>query len=512
MKKKFSFFKDNNYHYLKILGIILAAILFFVTISNLGFVSSVLSKIFQVLLPILLGLAMAFITNLPLKFFEETVFKKLTLRNGKVWSKLKRPLCLTLSILLLGSFFVILLSFVVPEFVSTCEKFFINLPTAMDEFNAMLDGWLASMKLEFLLEDIDIDWDSISSWALNTLKQNQNAVTSGALGIVTGLFSTLVNLILAFFFSIYILASKETLGRLAKSFIYSTMKKERAKKLISLFVLSNKAFTGFVSGQCVEVLLIGVLCFVGMLIFGMPYAVMVSCIIAVTAFVPVFGPFVGTAIGAFLILIESPIKALWFVIFIVILQQLESNIIYPSIMGKQVGLPGIWVLAAVTIGGGLFGIVGIIFSVPMFSVIYTLFNKWIKKRLEERNICYRSMSHDSSAPKPLSEDINNYEFEEEYADDFEDDVYTDDGELRDAYNDVAYQRSRENTPIKKIIKNKRDKRAKKKEAAVEHADEASDEELRTDAENATPDTDGAAKAETPENTDNSANSQTKADD
>lgn len=461
MKKKFSFFKDNNYHYLKILGIILAAILFFVTISNLGFVGTVLSKVLQVLLPILLGLAMAFITNLPLRFFEETLFKKLTQRNGKVWSKVKRPLCLTLSVLLLGSIFVVLLSFVIPEFISTCEKFFSNLPSAMNEFSSMLKGWLASVKLDFLLEDIDIDWNSVSAWALNLLKQNQNAVTSGAIGILTGLFSTIVNLILAFFFSLYILASKESLGRLVKSFIYSTMKKERAKKLISLAVLSNKAFAGFVSGQCVEVMMIGVLCFIGMLIFGMPYAVMVSCIIAVTAFVPIFGPFIGTAIGAFLILIESPIKALWFVIFIIILQQLESNILYPSIMGKQVGLPGIWVLAAVTIGGGLFGIVGIILSVPIFSVIYTLFDRWIKKRLEERNICQRSMSHDSSEPKSIAEDIKNYEFADDYADDFEDDVYTDDGELRQSYS-VAYQRNKQNKPIQQFLKNKLHNRAHKK--------------------------------------------------
>jgi hypothetical protein len=172
-----------------------------------------------------------------------------------------------------------------------------------------------------------------------------------------------------------------------------------------------------------------------MLIFKMPYAIMVSCIIAFTAFIPVFGPFIGTAIGAFLILIESPIKALWFVVFIIILQQLESNIIYPKIMGKHVGLPGIWVLISVTIGGGLFGILGIITSVPICSVLYTLFDRWIKRRLEERNICHRTMSHDSSEPKSIIDEMSFYEFEAEYEDDFsdDDDVYTDDGEIRKIY-------------------------------------------------------------------------------
>jgi hypothetical protein len=175
---------------------------------------------------------------------------------------------------------------------------------------------------------------------------------------------------------------------------------------------------------------------------------MVSCVIAFTAFIPVFGPFIGTAIGAFFILIESPIKALWFVIFIIILQQLESNIIYPRIMGKHVGLPGIWVLAAVTIGGGLFGVVGIIVSVPVCSVIYTLFDRWIKKRLEERNISHKTMSHDSSEPKSLIDELSQYEFQEGYEDDFQDDVYTDDGELQKAYRPSFRKEDKKDTKSK----------------------------------------------------------------
>ena len=433
MKKDKKFFTPENQKYLKFLAVILASILFFVIISNISTVSDAISKLLGVFSPLILGLCIAFVVNLPLRFLEERVFGKLTRKNGKVWSKLKRPLCLTLSVLFLLSVITVFLSFVVPELVRTGEKFFTALPSAMENVSATIDSVLQKLHLDKVFPELTIDWNSISSWALEILNDHSNSIAQGALGIVTTVFNTVLNFILGFVFSIYVLASKESLGKLAKSVIYSIMKRERARKLISVVVLSNKAFSGFISGQCTEVLLIGILCFIGMLIFRMPYAVMVSCIIAFTAFIPVFGPFIGTAIGAFLIFIDSPIKALWFIIFIVILQQLESNIIYPKIMGKHVGLPGIWVLAAVTIGGGLFGVVGIIVSVPICSVIYTLFDRWIKKRLEERNICHKTMSHDSSEPKSLIDELSQYQFEEDYEDDFEDDVYTDDGELQKAY-------------------------------------------------------------------------------
>ena len=428
--------KAEDHHYIKMFFVIAAAILFFVLISNIGTVRTVIDKILAVLSPIVVGLCLAFIFNLPLRFLEEKIFGKLTRGDSKVWAKLKRPVCLLLSFLFVISILTALLSFVIPEFIDTCKKFFAALPAAMVELNASINAMLTHFHLEGAESNFTIDWSMVSKWALDIINSNQSQITQGAIGIVTSVFTTLFNFILGFVLSIYILASKESLGRLLKSLIYSIMKRERAKKLISLVVLSNKAFSGFVAGQCTEVLLIGVLCFIGMLIFQMPYAIMVSCIIAVTAFIPVFGPFIGTGIGAFLILVESPIKALWFVIFIVILQQLESNIIYPRIMGKHVGLPGIWVLIAVTIGSGLFGMMGIIVSVPICSVLYTLFDKWIKQRLEERNICHRSMSHDSSEPKNLIDEIKQYEFEDDYADDYddlEDDVYTDDGEIRHKY-------------------------------------------------------------------------------
>lgn len=432
-KKKKQIIKKEDHPYLKAFFVVAAGIILYVLLSNISIVLSLLDKLVSVLTPLIVGLCFAFVLNLPLRFLENKIFGKLTRKNGKVWSKLKRPLCLALSLILVFSVIVLLLSFVIPEFVETCKKFFAALPSAMENLSNSINSMLVHFHLRGPEDRFSIDWKLVSSWALELINSSEVGITQTAMDIIVGLFSTVLNFILGLVFSIYLLASKEALGRLMKSLVYSLMKREKAKKLISLVVMSNKAFSGFVSGQCIEVLLIGVLCFIGMLIFRMPYAIMVSCVIAFTAFIPVFGPFIGTAIGAFLILVESPVKALWFVVFIIILQQLESNILYPKIMGKHVGLPGIWVLISVTIGGGLFGVIGILISVPICSVLYALFDKWLKKRLEDRNICHRSMSHDSSEPKSLIEEMETIEFEEDIEDDLDDDVYTDEGELKHYY-------------------------------------------------------------------------------
>ena len=439
MKKRFKNIKEENKKYLKILAIVLVSILFYVFLSHMGVVKAVAKKILSVLAPIIVGLCMAFIFNIPLKLLETKIFGKLTRKNGKFWSKIKRPLCLSISLITVFGLVAVLLAFIIPEFIVTCQKFFEIFPPAMENLTGYINGVLSQFNPQGDSSPIQIDWAHISSWALNIINNNQEFITQSAIEIITGLFTTVVNFVLGLFFSIYLLYSKEALGRLMKSIVYSIMKRENAKKFISVVVLSNKAFTGFVTGQCIEVLLTGAMCAAGMLVFKMPFIVMVSCVVAFTAFVPVFGPVVGTAIGAFLIFVQSPAKAIGFVIMMIVLQQIESNVVYPKIMGKQVGLPGIWVLIAVTIGGGLFGVMGVIISVPTCSVLYTLFDRWLKKRLEERNICHKSMSHDSSEPKSIIEEIQDYQFEkdiqESFEDDFEDEIYTDDGEVRAAYKD-----------------------------------------------------------------------------
>jgi predicted PurR-regulated permease PerM len=405
MKKEKTKLNPENLRYLKTVGIIILAIVFYALINNLGPFFSVVSVILDALSPLLIGLCIAFMLNIPLKFFENRVFGKLTRNNGKVWSKAKRPICLVLSMIIVLSILIILLSFIIPQFISTCYQFFTDLPAYMEKATNTIRDFIVRFNLPIDLSTITIDWKSVSAWALDFFDANGQSLTQGALGIVTNIIGGAIDLLLGVIFSIYVLASKESLGKLGKGIIYAIFEKHVARKIISIAVMTNRAFTGFVAGQCVEVSIIGTLCFLGMLILGMSeHALLVSCIVAVTAFIPLFGPIIGAIMGALIILIVDPIMALWFLIFIILLQQIESHTVYPRIMGHHVDLPGILVITAVTIGGGLFGVLGIIFSVPLCSVIYTLLDQWMVNRLEKKNICHRSMSSDSAEPKKLTDE------------------------------------------------------------------------------------------------------------
>ena len=202
--------------------------------------------------------------------------------------------------------------------------------------------------------------------------------------ITTSIVAAMVDIVLGIVFAVYLLSQKEKLGKQAKKSTRAILGDERSKRFLDITSLANKVFTKFVTGQVTEACIIGVLCFIGMLIFRMPYAAIISVLVGFTALIPIFGAFIGTGIGAFLILLESPIKAIWFVLFIIVLQQLEGNLIYPRVVGKSVGLPPIWVLAAVTIGGGLFGIPGMLFGVPVCSVMYVLFKEFVNKQNNQK--------------------------------------------------------------------------------------------------------------------------------
>ena len=187
-----------------------------------------------------------------------------------------------------------------------------------------------------------------------------------------------------FVFAFYLLAQKEKLGRQVKKASNAILKPKPAQNLTNVTKLTNSVFTKFITGQFTDACIIGVLCFIGMLIFRMPYAAIISVLIGFTALIPIFGAFIGAGVGAFLILLESPVKAFWFIVFIIILQQIEGNLIYPKVVGKSVGLPGIWVLVAVTVGGSLAGVLGMLFSVPVSTVLYVLFKEFVNNKTKEQ--------------------------------------------------------------------------------------------------------------------------------
>lgn len=396
--------KDPNWHYLKWLGIFVVSILLFGMINNIEKTISVLSLILKLISPLLIGIFIAIILNIPVKVFENKIFGRLTRKNGKIWSKIKRAVSIVLSLTCFFLITTVLLSYILPEFIRTCQGFATKAPKYLDDLTVMLREWVVNLHLPIAPESINLSYDVVTEWLASMLGDNSTDIFHTTLSTVITLFSSVWNVILGFILAIYIIATKESLSKMVKGFLFATMPSESVINTIKVCKISKKAFEGFIGGQCIEVLLIGSLTFIGMSIFRLPYALMVSCIVAVTAFIPIFGAIIGAVIGAFLILLVDPTKAIWFLVFLIILQQIESNVIYPRIMGQQIGLPSLWVLVSVILGGEFFGIAGIIISVPLCSVVYTLLHDWIIKRLKEKKLCKESSTHIPDDIKPLTDE------------------------------------------------------------------------------------------------------------
>ena len=387
-EEKIQFSLPLNRRSLKYIAAILVMLaLAYVIVTEPEKISRFISGVLSVFSPFIIGFCIAYVVNLlmkPLERFWTFIWKKL--KSQKVVSKLSRPVCLVLSLLIVfGAIFAIVFM-VIPAFKETIVSFADNVPqyakTVEQWYNTVVD-FLA--RYNFELPEIALDTAKITEIAKDIISSYGNNVLNTTVNLTTSIVSVVVDLILGVVFSIYALAQKENLTRQANKIVRALFKPDNAKKLIDFTAMTNDIFTRFVTGQLTEACIIGILCFIGMLIFGMPYAAIISVLIGFTALIPIFGAFIGTGIGAFLILLENPLKAFWFVVFIIVLQQLEGNLIYPRVVGKSVGLPGIWVLTAVTIGGGLFGILGMLFSVPVCSVLYVLFRKFVNKRVKDED-------------------------------------------------------------------------------------------------------------------------------
>lgn len=367
-----------------IVGAAVLIILFAWGINNTDKVSGVISGFFSLISPFIMGFCFAFVINVlmrPMEKLFDKIFKKCKEKNR---SKIRRPVCLLLSTVIIIGFLFALVFMILPEFMNTMQ----NLVKAVPQYVAQIEVWIEKLiafaaNYGITLPEMSFNSDKI----LDTLKNfiNDSGIVDKTLTFTGSIVSGVVNLIVAIAFSLYLLAQKEKLSAQAKKFLQAFLpKKNDVERIVNFTEIVDRTFTSFVTGQLTEAVIIGVLCFIGMLIFKMPYAAVISVLVGFTALIPVFGAFIGTAIGAFLILFVSPAKALWFVIFIVILQQLEGNLIYPKVVGKSVGLPGIWVLTAVTIGGTTGGVLGILVSVPACAVIYCLLAHLVNVRLKKK--------------------------------------------------------------------------------------------------------------------------------
>lgn len=367
----------------RILLIITFTVLLIWGVYNHKQLGEILLGIYSLISPFVIGLCIAYIVNVLLRPIENLWMKLLNKRKGKWPEKLKRPLCLLLTILLVIGIILAIVLIIMPELRDSVASLIDMIPSYAEE----VQRWWVSLSTFLDKYNVDLpEFDFKPDKLIDILKDGGTVLFNTTASVAGSIVTAVMNFIIAFAFSIYVLAQKETLKRQSMKVLTAVMKPEKLDKLLNLLRLANKTFTNFITGQLTEAVIIGALCFIGMTIFRMPYAPAISVLVGFTALIPVFGAFIGTAVGAFLILLVKPIQAVWFVIFIIVLQQFEGNLIYPKVVGKSVGLPGIWVLVAVTVGGNAMGVMGMLISVPLCSVLYAVSREAVNNKLKMKRI------------------------------------------------------------------------------------------------------------------------------
>lgn len=359
-------------------GIVLGFILmkYSTVFGGVGYVTSLIK-------PLILGIAIAFILNIPMKFFERTLLKKLD-HSKKSWVRsLKRPLAITITIVVVFGVISTIILFVVPQLTSSIIKLTESVPDYLKTFEITMSKFAGStVLLSKVWNQIMNAWQEI----LKTFTHLFGGLASYVLSLTMGITSAIIDFCLAFVLAIYMLSSKEKLTCQVKKVIYAFLRKDMADKIMNVGNLVNRVFSGFIIGQCTEALIIGSLCFLGLVILGMPYAFLISILVGTTSLIPILGAFIGTIPSFFLILIINPIKAFWFVVFIFILQRIEGDLIYPRVVGGSVGLSSLWVMLAIMIGGSAFGFIGMLVGVPTAAVLYFVFGDITNSRLRKKGI------------------------------------------------------------------------------------------------------------------------------
>ena len=365
-----------------LIGIAAACILIFLGVQNIGIVAGAVSWVLGLIMPLILGLVFALILNVPMHFFESHLFSK---TKKPFLKKIRRPLSYIISLVMIIGVLVGVVWLVIPELAGAVKLIVQSVIDMITRLNAMDKAELAELPFGSML--LDTDWDKLLDTMQNWLKNKSGSIVNTAVGTVSSLVGGIFDFFISFIFSIYILFSKEKLKSQVSRLVRVWLPRSFGEWLIHASHVASGNFRYFISGQSLEAVILGVLCMIGMLILDIPYAPMVGALIGVTALIPVVGAFIGTIVGAFMILTVEPIKAVIFVVFLLILQQLEGNLIYPKVMGSRVNLPAMWILAAVTVGGGIVGPIGMLLAVPVASTAYILIREATlqrEKALKER--------------------------------------------------------------------------------------------------------------------------------
>ena len=346
--------------------------------------TAMFSTVWNLISPFVVGAGIAFVFNVPMRAIERQLADIRRAGFRRLLSIVLTILCLVLIIMFVFELLIPQIRLTVASLSQTIPVFIEGLAAklmVMMQDHPELRAWLQeALKLESL------DWNTILTETLGFLSNQMSTVMGGAVSVIGSVTGAIINMVVSIAFAIYCLSRKEILSRQGRRLLYSFLSENHADQVIRVLRLTNSTFSNFISGQCLEACILGCLFAVAMAIFKMPYISLVSVVIAVTALIPVVGAFVGCILGAFFILVNNPIQSLTFVIMFLIIQQLENNLIYPRVVGTSIGLPGMWVLVAVTVGGDLMGVGGMLLMIPLTTVIYALLREFTDKRLAERGI------------------------------------------------------------------------------------------------------------------------------
>lgn len=366
----------------KIRGLIVFTILVLVAVWNYKLVLSGVRFLWGVIFPFALGGAFAFLLNIPMSFFEKKIFGKAKKKEKKWALKLARPVSLILTLVAVVGVVAVVMLVVIPELGRTV----LALGKTIQEFAPKAQAWAISLFHEYetitqKISKIEFQWDLILEKGMDFLKNGAGNVIGTTYEAAKSIISGITTFFISFVFSCYVLLQKEKLGEQVKKLMYAFMPEDWRNIFLALGSVINKSFTNFFTGQCLEAVILGLMFLVVMVIFRLPYALLISVVIAFTALIPMFGAFIGCVIGALLIFMVDPVKALIFIVIFLVLQQVEGNFIYPHVVGNSVGLPSIWVLVAVTVGANLMGVVGMLIFIPLTSVVYTMLRGIVNRRL-----------------------------------------------------------------------------------------------------------------------------------
>ncbi|MFV0528374.1 MAG: AI-2E family transporter [Lachnospiraceae bacterium] len=377
----------NNKLIGKIRQLIVFTVVLIVVLINYKVVFSAFSTLLGILFPFILGGALAFIINVPMQFIEHVLFTNRKIKDKRWVKRTARPLSLLISFILIIGVLLLVIFVVVPELASSTVNLASQISEQVPKLQTSIEGLFKNNEnLSNWFNNLQVDWSNLVEKSVEFLRTGATNILSSTFSIAKSIVSAVVNFFIAVVFACYIVLQKEKLSLQLKKLLYAFLPQRGVGIVLKVSSVSYKTFFNFIRGQCLEALILGLMFFVSMSILQFPYALLIGILITVTALVPILGSFIGCVVGAFLILIVNPLQAVFFIILFLVLQQIEGNLIYPHVVGNSVGLPSIWVLVAVTLGGSLMGIAGILIFIPLVSIIYTLLREYVNNRLKKRGI------------------------------------------------------------------------------------------------------------------------------